>query len=206
MLIFVVQCRFDEAIRFINEYVSSVPANSHDECVGSTVDRLLVVSNILTSIHSSKGDLQFIENNIMIQLNYYSLTPLLLLSSRKEKSPLLFSIFQFLLLYIHYVVDTNYTRVREENDQLITHYLSVTNNGRILAIEDVFVILRYLSNTSMLDYCGISLGVSWIVDRIRASCIQKGYLIGIVLLGLGSPRVKSLLQVRIRVRVLGSNI
>ena len=89
---------------------------------------------------------------------------------------------------------------------MITHYLSVTNNGRILAIEDVFVILRYLSNTSMLDYRGVSLGVSWIVDRIRASCIQKGYLIGIVLLGLGSPRVKSLLQVRIRVRVLGSNI
>ena len=142
----------------------------------------------------------------MIQLNYYSLTPLLLLNSRKEKSPLMFSIFQFLLLYIHYVVDTNYTRGREENDQLITHYLSVTNNGRILVIEDVFVILRYLSNTSMLDYCGVSLGVSWIVDRIRASCIQKGYLIGIVLLGLGSPRVKSLLQVQIRVRVLGSNI
>ena len=73
MLIFVVQCRFDEAIRFINEYVSSIPANSQDEGVGSTVDRLLVVSNILTSVHSSKGDLRFIENNIMIQLNYYSL-------------------------------------------------------------------------------------------------------------------------------------
>ena len=153
VLILVVQCKFEEAIMFINNTALSMTSQARDPKAVSVIDRLLVICNILTSIYSSKGDLQLIENNLMQQLNYYKWPPLLEFTSRKGVTPVMFKILQFLLLYIRYNTDTNYNRIREQNDRAILDYLKDTNDGSFLAFEDLLVALRYLSTAAMMEYC-----------------------------------------------------
>lgn len=152
VLILVVQCKFEEAIMFINKVVSSLTSEGKVPKVTNKVDRLLVICNILTSI-SSKGDLQRIENNILFQLNYYTWPLIFEFTSRKEVTPVMFKILHFLLLYIRYNTDVNYLRIREQNDHAIKEYLDVTRNGCFMAFEDLLVILRYLSPNALMEYC-----------------------------------------------------
>lgn len=151
VLILVVQCKFEEAIMFINKVASSMTPEVRDPKATSEIDRLLVICNILTSI-SSKGDLKLIESNIMFQLNYYMWPPVFEFTSSKEVTPIMFKILHFLLMYIRYNADINYTRIREQNDHAIIEYLEVTNTGCFMAFEDLLVVLRYLSFATMMEY------------------------------------------------------
>ncbi|OAO17847.1 hypothetical protein AV274_0403 [Blastocystis sp. ATCC 50177/Nand II] len=173
VLILVVQCKFEEAIMFINKVASSMTPEVRDPKATSEIDRLLVICNILTSI-SSKGDLKLIESNIMFQLNYYI----------KEVTPIMFKILHFLLMYIRYNADINYTRIREQNDHAIIEYLEVTNTGCFMAFEDLLVVLRYLSFATMMEY----------LKELGRKCVCEGYLVGLVLKGMGSSSIQQLLQ------------
>ena len=49
------------------------------------------------------------------------------INNRKDKYPLIFKTLQFLLMYIRYDYDSNYLRVRDQNDRLILNYLATTS-------------------------------------------------------------------------------
>ena len=59
---------------------------------------------------------------------------------------------QFLLLYLRYETDVNPYRIKE-NDNLIQEYLNMTSNRKLLSIEDIIVMLRYMSPSFFIDYC-----------------------------------------------------
>lgn len=75
---------------------------------------------------------------------------------------MIFKTLQFLLLYIRYDTDSNQARVRDSNDRMVLNYLAVTSvrlllssptqDGSILTLPDAFVLLRYLSSASLIDY------------------------------------------------------
>ena len=56
-----------------------------------------------------------------------------------------------MLLYLRYETDVNPYRVKE-NDNLIQEYFNVTSNRKLLSIEDIIVMLRYMSPSTFLDY------------------------------------------------------
>ena len=67
VLLLVVQCKFEEAIQLINKTISSRITTD-----ASTIDRLLVLCNVITTVCSAKGDLNLIDTTISLQLTYYT--------------------------------------------------------------------------------------------------------------------------------------
>lgn len=72
VLLLVVQCKFEEAIRYINKTISSLSSGKRSSEVSMTVDRLLVICNILTTICTAKGDWSLVDATITLQLSYYT--------------------------------------------------------------------------------------------------------------------------------------
>ena len=72
--------------------------------------------------------------------------------SRKTTSQTISKTLQFLLLYLRYETDVNPYRIKE-NDNLIQEYLNMTSNRKLLSIEDIIVMLRYMSPSFFIDYC-----------------------------------------------------
>ena len=56
-------------------------------------------------------------------------------------------------MYIRYDNNSLSPITREQNERSVINYLLTTSDGRLLAVEDVIVMLRYLSNTMLREYC-----------------------------------------------------
>lgn len=61
-----------EAIRYINKTISSLNTGKRSTEVAATIDRLLVICNILTTICTAKGDWSLVDATISLQLSYYT--------------------------------------------------------------------------------------------------------------------------------------
>lgn len=55
-------------------------------------------------------------------------------------------------MYIQYDSSSTSPVVKEQNDRRVIDYLMITSDGRLLAVEDVVVMLRYLSNTFLKEH------------------------------------------------------
>lgn len=55
-------------------------------------------------------------------------------------------------MYIQYDSLSTSPIVKEQNERRVIDYLMVTSDGRLLAVEDVVVMLRYLSNTFLNEH------------------------------------------------------
>ena len=82
----------------------------------------------------------------LITLNFSWSTSRIIIAShfdpRKDNFPIIHKILQFLLMYIGY-----------DNEERVIEYLQATSDGRLLAVEDVIVMLLYLSNDKFRDHC-----------------------------------------------------
>lgn len=56
-------------------------------------------------------------------------------------------------MYIRYDNNSTSLSIREQNERNVIYYLNATSDGRLLAVEDVIVMLRYLSNEKLRDRC-----------------------------------------------------
>ena len=103
---------------------------------------------------SLRTDTSALENLINLQLRYFTYSLSFSHSfTRKANFPIIFKMLQFLLMYIRYDVNSPSPITREQNERSVINYLLTTSDGRLLAIEDVIVMLRYLSNTMLREYC-----------------------------------------------------
>ena len=146
------QCKFEAAIQFINSYISSLVSSKQDASTSTVIDRLLVLCNILTAVLSLKGDTKLLASNIELQLNHFSYLSNHIVPNRKNVSRTINKTLQFLLLYLRYETDVNSYRFKE-NDNLIQEYLNVTSNRKLLSIEDIIFVLRYMSPSFFIEYC-----------------------------------------------------
>lgn len=71
---------------------------------------------------------------------------------RKSSSPIFYKILSFLQMYIQYDSLSTSPIVKEQNERRVIDYLMITSDGRLLAVEDVVVMLRYLSNTFLNEH------------------------------------------------------
>lgn len=55
-------------------------------------------------------------------------------------------------MYIQYDSLSTSPIVKEQNERRVIDYLMITSDGRLLAVEDVVVMLRYLSNTFLNEH------------------------------------------------------
>lgn len=55
-------------------------------------------------------------------------------------------------MYIQYDSLSTSPIVKEQNERRVIDYLMVTSDGRLIAVEDVVVMLRYLSNTFLNEH------------------------------------------------------
>ena len=55
-------------------------------------------------------------------------------------------------MYIQYDSLSTSPIVKEQNERRVIDYLMVTSDGRLLAVEEVVVMLRYLSNTFLNEH------------------------------------------------------
>lgn len=69
---YVIQCKFEEAIRYIKQCILSLSRGHNDSAANSTIEKLLMLSNILISLTSLRADVTIIKENISQLLNHYT--------------------------------------------------------------------------------------------------------------------------------------
>lgn len=117
---------------------------------------------------------------------------------------MIFKTLQFLLLYIRYDTDSNYGRVRDQNDHMVLNYLSTTS----VRFRTPFHAGRFHSHAGRRA-CVAALPVEpqslrlpflltarfTVVHTLGNRFVKEGYLLGIAFVGFKSPALSQLLQV-----------
>lgn len=70
---YVIQCKFEEAIRFIKQCILTLSRDRSDSAANSTIEKLLMLSNILFSLSSVRAEVTIMKENITQLLNHYTL-------------------------------------------------------------------------------------------------------------------------------------